>query len=296
MGLFISKLHDAFLRLASFLFYRARCVRWFRGNVNLGKLMQIAWILRDLRWQWANWADFVQFAVNFGSSIFHGPNRKMAGEICVICLKCELPLILAILLMGTENLGKLMQIARILCDLWWQWANWADFVQFAVNFESSIFCGPNWKMGGEFCVICQDFGLFGYLGGIHGFLICKCIREWRGFCIIHNVTTIQLLAKFQWLSRIQVLVALSPILSGSVPGWPLGLHLDVSLGEVTRHLMVPCCMLSCYLGTYYHGFLSIASTRPEFDLVTLFLTFVFTDSRFYVYTRIERISIPDFES
>ena len=36
--------------------------------------------------------------------------------------------------------------------------------------------------------------------------------------------------------------------------------------------------------TYYHGFLSIASTRPEFDLVTSFLTSVFTDSRFYVYT------------
>ena len=59
----------------------------------------------------------MQFAVNFGSSIFRGPNQKMAGEICVICPKRELPLILAILLVGTENLGKLMQIARILHDL-----------------------------------------------------------------------------------------------------------------------------------------------------------------------------------
>ena len=59
----------------------------------------------------------MQFAVNFGSSIFRGPNRKMAGKICVICPKRELLLILAILLVGTENLGKLMQIARILRDL-----------------------------------------------------------------------------------------------------------------------------------------------------------------------------------
>ena len=59
----------------------------------------------------------MQFAVNFESSIFCGPNWKMAGEICIIYPKCELPLILAILLVGTENLGKLMQIARILRDL-----------------------------------------------------------------------------------------------------------------------------------------------------------------------------------
>ena len=52
-------------------------------------------------------------------------------------------------------------------------------------------------MGGEFGVICQDFGIFGYLGGIHGFLICKRMSEWRGFHVIHNATTIQLLAKFQ---------------------------------------------------------------------------------------------------
>ena len=91
-----------------------------------------------------------------------------------------------------------------------------------------------------------------------------------------------------------MLVAWSPILSGSVPGCVP--RLDVSLREVTRHLMVPCCMLSCYLGTYYHGFLSIASPRPEFDLVTSFLTSVFKDSSFYVYMRIEQISIPDFDS
>ena len=53
----------------------------------------------------------MQFAVNFEGSIFCGPNWKMAREICVICPKCELPLILAILLVGTENRGKLTQIA-----------------------------------------------------------------------------------------------------------------------------------------------------------------------------------------
>ena len=66
----------------------------------------------------------MQFAVNFGSSIFCGPTRKMACEICVICPKHELPLILAILLVGTENLGKLMQIARILHVLPRFWAFW----------------------------------------------------------------------------------------------------------------------------------------------------------------------------
>ena len=59
----------------------------------------------------------MQFAVNFESSIFHGLNRKMASEFCVICPKHEFPLILAILPMGTENLRKLAQIAQILRDL-----------------------------------------------------------------------------------------------------------------------------------------------------------------------------------
>ena len=49
-------------------------------------------------------------------------------------------------------------------------ANWVDFAQFAVNFESSIYHGANWKMVCEFCFICWNGGLFGYLGGVHGFL------------------------------------------------------------------------------------------------------------------------------
>ena len=44
-------------------------------------------------------------------------------------------------------------------------------MQFAVNFESSIYHCANWKMVCEFCIICWNDGLFGYLGGVHGFLI-----------------------------------------------------------------------------------------------------------------------------
>ena len=82
---------------------------------------------------------------------------------------------LTILLVGTENLGKLVQIAQISCDFGWGWANWADFVQFTVNFESSIYHGANWKMVCKFHVIYKKRGLFGYLGGVHGFLtVCMC--------------------------------------------------------------------------------------------------------------------------
>ena len=41
-------------------------------------------ISRDYRQWWENWADFVQFTVNFGSSIFHGLNWKMVCKFCVI--------------------------------------------------------------------------------------------------------------------------------------------------------------------------------------------------------------------
>ena len=42
--------------------------------------------------------------------------------------------------------------------------NWADFAQFAVNFESSIYHGAKQKMVSEFHIICMNGGLFGYLG------------------------------------------------------------------------------------------------------------------------------------
>ena len=53
--------------------------------------------------------------------------------------------------------------------------NWVDFAQFTVNFESSIYPGVKWKMVCEFCIICMNGGLFGYLGGVLGFLTaCMC--------------------------------------------------------------------------------------------------------------------------
>ena len=48
-------------------------------------------------------------------------------------------------------------------------ANWADFAQFAVNFESFIYHGAKQKMVCEFHIICMNCGLFGYLGGVLGF-------------------------------------------------------------------------------------------------------------------------------
>ena len=48
--------------------------------------------------------------------------------------------------------------------------NWVDFAQFTVNFESSIYHGANRKMVCEFRIICMNSGLFGYLGGVRGFL------------------------------------------------------------------------------------------------------------------------------
>ena len=54
-------------------------------------------------------------------------------------------------------------------------ANWADFVQFTINLESSIYHGAKRKMVCEFHIICANCGLFSYLGGVHGFLtVCMC--------------------------------------------------------------------------------------------------------------------------
>ena len=44
--------------------------------------------------------------------------------------------ILAILLLGGENLEKLARTAPILHDLCQEWANCADFAQFAVHFPT----------------------------------------------------------------------------------------------------------------------------------------------------------------
>ena len=83
--------------------------------------------------------------------------------------------ILIILPVGIDNLEKLAWIARILRSSGQGSVNWVDFVQFTVNFESSIYHGANQKMVCKFCIICMNGGLFGYLGGVRGFLTaCMC--------------------------------------------------------------------------------------------------------------------------
>ena len=94
--------------------------------------------------------------------------------------------ILIILPVGIENLEKLAWIARILRSSGQGSVNWVDFVQFTVNFESSIHHGANRKMVCEFHIICMNGGLFGYLGGVHGFLTVH-VRKWHGFHVIHNL-------------------------------------------------------------------------------------------------------------
>ena len=78
--------------------------------------------------------------------------------------------IFIILPVSIENLEKLVQIAQILLSSGQGSVNWADFTQFTVNFESSIYHGANRKMVCKFHIICTNGGLFGYLGGVHGFL------------------------------------------------------------------------------------------------------------------------------
>ena len=65
--------------------------------------------------------------------------------------------------------------------------NWVDFAQFTVNFESSIYHGANQKMVCKFHIICRNGGLFGYVGGVHGFFNCLHVREWHRFRVIHNL-------------------------------------------------------------------------------------------------------------
>ena len=85
--------------------------------------------------------------------------------------------ILAILPLGIQNLGKLARSARISRSSGQGSANWVDFVQFTVNFESSIYHGVKRKMVCKFCIICVNCGLFGYLGGVLGFLTVRmCVN------------------------------------------------------------------------------------------------------------------------
>ena len=81
--------------------------------------------------------------------------------------------ILAILPLGIQNLETLAQIRWILRSSGQGSANWVDFAQFAVNFESSIYHGAKRKMVCKFHIICMNCGLFSYLGGVHGFLTVR---------------------------------------------------------------------------------------------------------------------------
>ena len=89
--------------------------------------------------------------------------------------------ILAILPLAIQNLEKLARSARILRSSGQGSANWADFVQFAVNFESSIYHGAKRKMVCEFCIICTNCGLFGYLGSVLGFLTARLCANGTDF-------------------------------------------------------------------------------------------------------------------
>ena len=90
--------------------------------------------------------------------------------------------------MGTQNLEKLARNARISCSSGQGSVNWVDFVQFTINFESSIYHGAKREMVCKFCIICMNCGFFSYLRGVHGFFNCVHVRKWYGFCVIHNLT------------------------------------------------------------------------------------------------------------
>ena len=95
--------------------------------------------------------------------------------------------ILTILPVGIENLKKLAWIAWISRSSGLGPANWVDFAQFAVNFESSIYHGANWKMVCEFRIICGNGGLFWLLGGCTWIFNCRHVCKWHRFRIIHNL-------------------------------------------------------------------------------------------------------------
>ena len=88
--------------------------------------------------------------------------------------------------MGIQISRKLTWIVQILRNSEQGMVNWVDFAQFAVNFESSIYHDANRKMVCEFCIISGNGGLFGYLGGVHGFLtvhMCMSGMDFTSFII-----------------------------------------------------------------------------------------------------------------
>ena len=83
--------------------------------------------------------------------------------------------ILTILPVGIENLEKLAWIAQILRSSGQGSVNWVDFVQFAVNFESSIYHGANQKMVLRILHYLRKRRAFWLLGGVYmDFKLCAC--------------------------------------------------------------------------------------------------------------------------
>ena len=60
------------------------------GIQNLEKLAQSTRISHSSGQGSMYWVDFAQFAVNFGSSIYHDAKRKMVCEFRIICINCGL--------------------------------------------------------------------------------------------------------------------------------------------------------------------------------------------------------------
>ena len=88
--------------------------------------------------------------------------------------------------MEIQSSKKLARMARILHNSEKGMANWVDFAQFTVNFESSI----------TMVRIGKWFANFALFAGMVGFLVtwgcmwifnCQHVCEWRAFCAIHNL-------------------------------------------------------------------------------------------------------------
>ena len=126
-------------------------------------------------------ADFAEFAVAW--VISNQVNGVKSARIEIT----QIARILAILPLGIQNLEKFVRKARILRSSGHGLANCVDFVQFAVNFESSIYHGAKRKMVYEFHIICMNCGLFGYLGGVLGFLTVRMYANGVDFDVIYNL-------------------------------------------------------------------------------------------------------------
>ena len=110
--------------------------------------------------------DFTEFAVAWVIS------NRVNGARSARINNTWIARILAILPLGIQNLEKFARKARILRSSGQGLAIGANFAQFAVNFESSIYHGVKRKMVYEFCIICVNGGLFGYFGVYLDLITC----------------------------------------------------------------------------------------------------------------------------